>query len=108
MSSVPSYGAWVPPFGEPPGGGDDGWRAALGAVDGRPCAGVAFLFALMGAIFVGIVGAIFGASFTDPPPAVNIVATVVQDGAFIGAALMFAARAGRVCRRSSASCARGC
>ena len=44
----------------------------------------------MGAIVVGIVGAIFGASFDDPPPAVNIAATVVQDGAFIGAALLFA------------------
>jgi membrane protease YdiL (CAAX protease family) len=88
-----------PPGGLPPvpgqNGPDDGaarwapWTAGLALV-------VAFLFALMGAIFVGIVGAIFGASFTDPPPAVNITATVVQDGAFIGAALLFAARAGQI------------
>lgn len=106
MSSVPSYGSWLPPAAEPPGGpppapapgqgGDGGgaarwppWTAGLALV-------VAFLFAIMGAIFVGVVGAIFGASFTDPPPAVNIAATVVQDGAFIGAALLFAARAGHV------------
>jgi membrane protease YdiL (CAAX protease family) len=106
MSSVPSYGSWLPPAAEPPGGsppapgqggtgGDDGgtgwapWTAGLALV-------VAFLFAIMGAILVGIVGVIFGASFTDPPPAVNIAATVVQDGAFIGAALLFAARAGHV------------
>jgi membrane protease YdiL (CAAX protease family) len=56
----------------------------------------ALAFAIVGAIGVGIVGAIFGASFEDPPPSVNIAATVVQDGAFIGAALLFAGRAGRV------------
>jgi membrane protease YdiL (CAAX protease family) len=40
------------------------------------------------------VGAIFGASFDDPPPAVNIVATVVQDAGFVTAAVLFALRAG--------------
>jgi CAAX protease family protein len=106
MSSDPSYGSWLPPasdpFGRsspPPGGSppaaDDAaprwapWTAPLALV-------VAFLFAIVGAITVGIVAAIFGASFEDPPPAVNIVATVVQDGAFIGAALLFAGRAGPV------------
>lgn len=95
MSSVPSYGSWLPPAAEPPAG-DDGvtapwppWTAGLALV-------TAFLFAIVGAIFVGIVGTIFGASFTDPPPAVNIVATVVQDGAFIGAALLFAGRVGPI------------
>jgi membrane protease YdiL (CAAX protease family) len=99
MSSVPSYGAWLPPAAEPPGGApapdDDGtrrwapWTAPLALF-------VAFLFALMGAIVVGIVGAILGASFDDPPPAVNIAATIVQDGAFVAAAVLFAGRAGRV------------
>ncbi|HEV7774598.1 MAG TPA: type II CAAX endopeptidase family protein [Conexibacter sp.] len=105
MSSVPSYGSWLPPAVEPPGGpppsgptgaGDDGgargwapWTAGLALI-------LAFMFAIVGAIVVGVIGAIFGASFTDPPPAVNIAATVVQDGAFIGAALAFAARAGHV------------
>jgi uncharacterized protein len=99
MSSVPSSGPWLPPTAEPPGGSppaDGGgtprwppWTAGAALV-------VAFLFALVGAIGVGVVGAIFGASFEDPPPAVNIVATVLQDGAFIGAALLFAGRAGRV------------
>jgi membrane protease YdiL (CAAX protease family) len=99
MSSVPSYGSWLPPAVEPPGGpppAPDGasprwppWTAAAALV-------VAFLFALVGAVGIGVVGAIFGASFEDPPPAVNIAATILQDGAFIGAALLFAGRAGRV------------
>ncbi len=104
MSSDPSYAAWSPsatdPFGgplppasEPPG--DDGsarwapWTAALALV-------AAFAFALMGAIVVGAIAAIFGASFEDPPPAVTIVQTIVQDAAFVGAAVLFAARTGRV------------
>lgn len=99
MSSVPSYGSWLPPSVEPPGGppapADDGaarwapWTAGVALL-------VAFLFAIVGAIVVGIVGAIFGASFEDPPPAVNITATIVQDAAFIGAAVLFAGRVGRV------------
>lgn len=97
MSSVPSYGSWLPPAAEPPGGDGGGggaapwppWTAGVALV-------VAFLFAIVGAIVVGVVGTIFGASFTDPPPAVNIVATVVQDGAFIGAALLLASRAGPI------------
>jgi uncharacterized protein len=97
MSSVPSYGSWPPtaepPDGPPPAAGDSPrwppWTAP-GAFF------VAVLFAIIGAIVVGVVGAIFGASFEDPPPAVNIAATVLQDGAFVGAALLFAGRAGRV------------
>ncbi len=99
MSSASSYGSWLPPVTEPPGGSpapEDGggerwapWTAPLALL-------TAFMFALVGAIGIGIVGAIFGASFEDPPPAVNIAATIVQDGAFIGAALLFAARTGRV------------
>jgi uncharacterized protein len=97
-SGASSYGSWLPPLAEPPGGGGHGdvarvpprwapWTAWLALL-------AAFGIAIMGAIVVGIVGAVFGASFEDPPPAVNIVATVVQDGAFIGAALLFARRAG--------------
>lgn len=99
MSSVPSYGSWLPPVAEPPDESpvpeQDGasrwapWTAPLALL-------TAFLFAIIGAIVVGIVGAVFGASFDDPTPAVNIAATVVQDGAFVAAALLFAGRAGRV------------
>lgn len=98
MSSVPSYGSWLPPAAEPPGGAppppDDAqrwapWTAWVALL-------TAFAFALMGAIVIGVVGSAFGASFDDPPAAVNIIATFVQDGAFIGAALLFAARAGTV------------
>lgn len=102
--SARSYGPWPPPVTGPPGGppaapqrpsGDDGeqhwppWSAWLALLS-------AYAFAIVGAIGVGIVGTIFGASFSDPPPAVNIVATVVQDGAFVGAALLFASRVGAV------------
>ena len=57
---------------------------------------VAFLFAIVGGLVVAIVGAVFGASIDNPPPAVSIVATVVQDGAFIGAAVVFAGLGGPV------------
>jgi len=110
MSSDSSYGSWLPPasdpFGrplppasEPPGGPSSptGEGAPRWAPWTAPVALLtAFLFAILGAIAVGIVGAVFGATFDDPPPAVNIAATVVQDAAFVGAALMFAARTGRV------------
>jgi membrane protease YdiL (CAAX protease family) len=96
MSSAPSYGSWLPPFAEPPQEPplDDArrwapWTAWVALL-------VAFAFAITGAIVIGIVGAVFGASFDDPPPAVNIAATIVQDGAFIAAAVLFANRAGRV------------
>jgi len=97
MSSAP-YVAGLPPLpGPPERPPDSGADAARWAPWTAPVALVlAFAMALMGAIVIGIVGAIFGASFDDPPPAVNIVATIVQDAAFIVAALMFAARAGRV------------
>ncbi len=106
MSSASSYGPWLPPVagapggppapsGQPPAGGEPRWAPwsawlALGA---------ALAFAIVGALVVGLVGALLGASLRDPPPAVNIVATVVQDGAFIGAAVLFAGRAGAVLPR---------
>jgi membrane protease YdiL (CAAX protease family) len=98
MSSVPSYGSWLPPVADPPREPPDPAAAASGwpAWTAPVALIVAFLFAIVGALVVGIVGAIFGAQFDDPPAAVNIAATVVQDAAFIGAAVMFAARAGRV------------
>jgi membrane protease YdiL (CAAX protease family) len=51
--------------------------------------------ALVGAAVVGIVGLAAGASFDDPPPAVNIGATMVQDLCLVGAAIVFAGMAGR-------------
>lgn len=100
MSSAPSHGSWLPPVAgapagpQPPsaGGGEARWTpssAWLALV-------TAFAFAIFGAVVVGAVATLFGASFDNPPPAVNIVATVVQDGSFIGAALLFAGRAGAV------------
>lgn len=98
MSSVPSYGSWLPPAAEPP---EEQPRPEDGAARWAPwTAAAAFAvgvaLTLLGVIAVGIVGAIFGASFDHPPPAVNIVATVVQDAAFVGAAVLMASRVGRV------------
>jgi membrane protease YdiL (CAAX protease family) len=85
-SYPPPMSSIAPDAGPPP------WKpwtapAALGA---------ALLLAIFGGLVVAIVGAIFGASIDDPPPSVTIVATFVQDGAFIGSALAFAGRAGPV------------
>jgi uncharacterized protein len=100
MSDVPSYGSWLPPAagadGSPsapaPQGGDPRWPpwTAFGALFG------AFFLSLFAAVLITTVAAAFGADFEDPPPAVNIVSTFAQDGAFVIAALVFAARAGVV------------
>jgi uncharacterized protein len=47
--------------------------------------------ALVGGLVVYVVAAIAGASLDDPPAAVDISATLLQDVAFIAAALVFAA-----------------
>jgi membrane protease YdiL (CAAX protease family) len=74
------------------GAGDDpGWRpitslfALLGGFGG----------ALLGAVVVGLIAGLFGASLTDPPPSVSIIGTVVQDVCLIGSALYFARLAAR-------------
>jgi membrane protease YdiL (CAAX protease family) len=54
-----------------------------------------FAGALAGAVVIGIIAALAGASFDDPTPAVNILGTVVQDVALVGAAILFAGMAGR-------------
>jgi uncharacterized protein len=54
----------------------------------------AFGAAIVGALVVGVIGAVAGADFVNPPPAVNISATILQDLSFIGAALLFARIAG--------------
>jgi CAAX protease family protein len=64
------------------------WTAWVGLI-------AAFGAALMGALVIGVAGAIAGSDFDDPTPAVNITATVVQDLCLIVAALLFAGLAGR-------------
>jgi CAAX protease family protein len=51
--------------------------------------------ALVGGLVVYLVATIAGASVDDPPPAVNITATFLQDIAFIGAAIVFASMVAR-------------
>jgi membrane protease YdiL (CAAX protease family) len=112
MSSVPPSGSWSQSFPElpelpegvvpstppPPAPNVDAgtgevlprwapWTAWLALLAG-------FVGTLFGAVLIGVVAAAFGASFSDPPPAVNIAATIVQDGAFVTAALLLARRAG--------------
>jgi uncharacterized protein len=50
----------------------------------------AFVVAVFGAILIGVVAAIGGASLAHPPPSVEISATAFQDLALIGSALLFA------------------
>jgi hypothetical protein len=59
------------------------WTAPVALVAG-------FGAAIVGYILIGVVGAFAGASLEDPPPAVQISATVLQDLALIGSALLFA------------------
>ena len=54
----------------------------------------AFGGAILGAVVVGVIGALAGAPFDNPTPAVSISATILQDLSFIGAALLFASMAG--------------
>jgi membrane protease YdiL (CAAX protease family) len=64
------------------------WTAPVALVAG-------FAVAIFGYIVIlGIAGA-FGADTADPPPAVDIVATVLQDAALVGSALAFARMAAR-------------
>jgi uncharacterized protein len=51
--------------------------------------------ALVGGLVVYVVAAATGASLSDPPPAVDISATLLQDVSFIAAALVFAAMVAR-------------
>jgi membrane protease YdiL (CAAX protease family) len=64
------------------------WSAPLALLAG-------FAAALVGAIVVGIVGSIAGASVNHPPPSIQIIDTIVQDGALVAAAAMFAHNFGR-------------
>jgi hypothetical protein len=61
------------------------WVALLGGFAG----------ALLGALVIGLIGAIAGADFDNPPPAVNITATIVQDICLIAAAVVVAGLAGK-------------
>jgi membrane protease YdiL (CAAX protease family) len=49
-----------------------------------------FGMATLIAILVGGIGAVFGASISDPPPAVGVLSVIGQDLSLIGAALLFA------------------
>jgi hypothetical protein len=65
------------------------WSAPLALLTG-------FGGALVAGVVIGIVGAIAGASVSNPPPEVVIVATLFQDGALVASAIYFAARAAPV------------
>jgi uncharacterized protein len=54
-----------------------------------------FGVAILGALIIGVIAAATGADIKDPPPAVDILSTVWQDLALIGAAVVFATMAGR-------------
>lgn len=56
----------------------------------------AFMVALLGQLVIAAAATAFGMDIEDPTPAVNILATVFQDAAFIGAAIVFAKAAGPI------------
>lgn len=105
MESLPPAGSWPPPLGTPgrapvasdlrsadPVTGEPlpPWRPWM-----APAALVsAFALAIFGGLVVALVGSAFGSSLQSPTPAVNLAATIVQDAAFVGAALMFARQGG--------------
>jgi membrane protease YdiL (CAAX protease family) len=60
-----------------------GWTAPAALLAG-------FAAALVAALMIGAVGAIFGADVADPPPSVSILSTIAQDACLIAAALFFA------------------
>jgi membrane protease YdiL (CAAX protease family) len=59
------------------------WSSVLALIAGLGAA-------LAGGLVVYVVALIAGANLDDPPPAVDITATLLQDAAFVGAALIFA------------------
>jgi membrane protease YdiL (CAAX protease family) len=96
LSSVPPPSFGVAPelpagIDRPPKAGRPRWRPWTAWV----ALVAAFGAALMAALVIGVIGAIAGASFDDPTPAVNIIATAVQDVCLIVAAVLFARLAGR-------------
>ena len=56
----------------------------------------AFGATIVAAIVIQIIAVATGSAFDNPPPAVNIIATVLQDGCLIGSAILFARTAGSV------------
>jgi uncharacterized protein len=60
------------------------WSSVLALIAGLGAA-------LAGGLVVYVVAVIAGANLDDPPPAVDITATLLQDAAFVGSALIFAA-----------------
>jgi membrane protease YdiL (CAAX protease family) len=49
-----------------------------------------FAGAIVAALVIGLIAAIFGASLSHTPPAVSILSVIAQDASLIGAALLFA------------------
>jgi membrane protease YdiL (CAAX protease family) len=93
MSTVPAAGGHPAPPDLPerpdlgPAGGDipawPGWTAPAALLAG-------FAGALVAGLVIALVAGIFGASLSDPPPAVSILSVIAQDACLIGAALLFA------------------
>ena len=59
------------------------WTSVLALIAGLGAA-------LAGGLVVYVVALIAGANLDNPPPAVDIIATLLQDAAFVGSALIFA------------------
>jgi CAAX protease family protein len=90
MTSVPADGAHPAPPEHPERPRQvgsippwPGWTAPAALFAG-------FAAALVVGLFIGVIGAIFGADLKDPPAAVSIGSVIAQDICLIGAAIVFA------------------
>lgn len=68
------------------------WSAPVALIAG-------FAAAIFATLIVALVGAGAGASVAHPPPSIQIIDTMIQDGALVAAAVMFARSFGRVAPR---------
>jgi uncharacterized protein len=64
------------------------WHALVALILG-------FVGASVGFVVIATIGTAFGSSFEDPPPAVTISATILQNACLIGAAIFFASTIAR-------------
>ena len=103
MTSIPPPGYGLiedEPRAEPPWPAPEPVARPAGRAGWRPWTAWAALlsalgFAILGGSVIALVAAAGGASLDEPPPGVTLGGTFLQDFAMIGAALLFAAMAGR-------------
>jgi membrane protease YdiL (CAAX protease family) len=90
MTSVPADGPHPAPPEHPERPGQVGAIPPWPAWTAPAALFAGFGGALVAGLFISLIGAIFGASLKNPPPAVSIASVIAQDICLIGAAILFA------------------